>query len=185
MTQKRTTLGPPPRIYVASLSDYAMGRFHGRWIDANQDAKAIRAAIASMLEESKKPLAEEWAIHDSENFGGLRLSNHESIETLAEVASLIAEYGQLFAALVEHFGGLANFEIAKRCIECGYRGPFACVAEYAHDFVHHRYGDAVDGLPAFTSGRIDYQKLADEMELSGNILAIEYDGEVYIFSNNY
>jgi len=52
-----------PRIYVASLADYNAGRLHGRWIDADRPAEAIREQIAQMLAESKAPVAEEWAIH--------------------------------------------------------------------------------------------------------------------------
>lgn len=51
-----------PRVYVASLADCNAGRLHGRWIDADQSADAIREQIAEMLAESKEPIAEEWAI---------------------------------------------------------------------------------------------------------------------------
>ena len=60
-----------PRIYVASLADYNSGRLRGRWIDADQPAEAIREQIVEMLAESNEPIAEEWAIHDYENFGDL------------------------------------------------------------------------------------------------------------------
>jgi len=31
-----------PRIYVACLAAYNAGKLHGEWIDADQDAEAIR-----------------------------------------------------------------------------------------------------------------------------------------------
>ena len=61
-----------PRIYVASLADYNAGRLHGRWIRADQQAEALHQEIAAMLAESQEPVAEDWAIHDYENFGTLR-----------------------------------------------------------------------------------------------------------------
>ncbi len=55
----------PPRVYVASLSDYNASRLHGQWIDAAQEPGEI---ITSMLSESRDPGAEEWAIHDFEDW---------------------------------------------------------------------------------------------------------------------
>ena len=74
-----------PRIYIASLSDYNAGRLLGRWIDANQSAEKLHADIREMLAESKEPPAEEWAIHDYEGFGTLRLSEFASVDDVAEL----------------------------------------------------------------------------------------------------
>jgi antirestriction protein len=68
-----TEQSPEPRIYVASLSDYNAGRLHGRWIDAAQGVEAVEAEIVDMLGESRQLVAEEWAIHDYDDFGDIRL----------------------------------------------------------------------------------------------------------------
>jgi antirestriction protein len=86
-----------PRIYVASLSDYNAGRLHGEWIEADQSAEDIWLAINEMLAASPSPGAEEWAIHDFEQFGGLQLSEWESIERVSAIALGIAEHGTAFA----------------------------------------------------------------------------------------
>lgn len=44
-----------PRIYAACLASYNAGKLHGTWIDADQDADAIQAEIATMLRESPCP----------------------------------------------------------------------------------------------------------------------------------
>ena len=62
-----------PRIYVACLAAYNGGRLHGEWIDADQSADDIGEAIKQMLSRSPEPCAEEWAIHDHENFQGIEL----------------------------------------------------------------------------------------------------------------
>lgn len=87
-----------PRIYVACLAAYNNGKLHGRWIDAAQDAKAIRAEISQMLESSPEPMAEEWAIHDYEGFGEYRLSESEDIEEVAAMAAQIVEHGEPYLA---------------------------------------------------------------------------------------
>jgi len=185
MTQEITKLTVKPRIYVASLSDYNAGLLHGKWIDADQDAEAIHAAIAAMLAGSKEPIAEEWAIHDYEGFGGLSLGEYESIETVAEVALLLAEHGGMFGALVEHFGGLSDLDEAKRCIESGYHGTFESIEDYVCDFVEDCYGDSLKGLPDFIRHHLDYEGMARDMEISGDIFTVEYQGEVHIFSSNF
>lgn len=73
-----------PRIYAACLASYNAGSLHGEWIDAT-DADEIREGIENMLSESRQPIAEEWAIHDYENFGGLRLSEYADLDKVAEL----------------------------------------------------------------------------------------------------
>lgn len=72
-------------IYVASLADYNAGRLHGKHIKIHgQDAEEILAEIKrDVLDTSREPVAEEWAIHDHEGFGKYRVSEHESIQRIA------------------------------------------------------------------------------------------------------
>lgn len=87
-----------PRIYVASLADYNAGRIHGRWIDASTGLDKVRAQIASMLQTSATPGAEEWAIHDHEGFEPLRIRESPSLTWLTDVATGIRRHGEAFAA---------------------------------------------------------------------------------------
>lgn len=87
-----------PRVYVACLAAYNNGRLHGAWIDANQDADDLAREIQAMLSKSPEPRAEEWAIHDYEGFGSLRLSEWESVEHVAAIAAGIGDHGEAFAA---------------------------------------------------------------------------------------
>ena len=82
-----------PRIYVASLSDYNAGRLHGAWIDAAVEPDVLTESINDMLRTSPEPGAEEWAIHDYEGFGPLRLGEYESLTTVSTIAQGIAENG--------------------------------------------------------------------------------------------
>ena len=70
---------------MASLSDYTVGRLHGRWIDATQDREAIFDEIQAMLAESPEAIAEEFAIHDFDDFGGIRLGEWEDVDHLHEL----------------------------------------------------------------------------------------------------
>lgn len=173
-----------PRIYVASLADYTAGYLHGCWIDANQPAEDIREQVAQMLAKSRQPIAEEWAIHDYENFGGLRLSELEDLECVAEVARLMAEHGPLFAELVSHLGDASNVDEARRYMEEAYRGAFDSLADYASDLVDDCYSDVLKGLPDFIRYHIDYDGIGRDMELGGDVFAVESGGKLHIFDGH-
>lgn len=75
-----------PRIYVADLAAYNNGIIHGAWIDLPQDQAIIQYEIKKIIEQSPVANAEEYAIHDYENFGGYRVREFESIDELCEIA---------------------------------------------------------------------------------------------------
>jgi antirestriction protein len=177
----REHIAETPRIYVASLADYNAGRLHGRWIDADQPAETIREQIAVMLAESKEPIAEEWAIHDHENFGGLSLSEFEDIDRIAEVALLITEHGPVFASLLGYLGGTSSVGEARRYMEEGYRGAFDSLADYAQELVEECYSDVLKGLPDFIQYHIDYEGIARDMDLNGDVFSFECGGKTHVF----
>lgn len=77
---------PSPAIYVASLADYNNGVLHGKWIDAAREPWEIQADINDILDSSREPGAEEWAIHDYEQFGSWKVSEYESLEMVSLIA---------------------------------------------------------------------------------------------------
>jgi Antirestriction protein len=168
-----------PRIYVASLADYNAGRLHGVWIDATQDAHDIKMCIFVMLSESAEPVAEEWAIHDHEGFGSLRIGEYESIERIAAVAEGIEEHGAAFVAYVDNFG----FNDADLdAFEENYLGEFDNVEDYAREFLYE-WGDLA-ALPESLRNYFDYAAFARDMELGGDIwTAPAYNNGVHIFRN--
>ncbi len=173
-----------PRIYVASLADYNAGRLHGRWIEANQPIECIREQVTAMLRESRELVAEEWAIHDYENFAGLRLSEFEDLQCVAEVARLMGEHGPVFAGLVSHIGGASDFEEARRWMEEGYRGAFDSLAEYAEETVTDCFADHLNQLPDFIRYHIDFQGIGEDFEMSGDIFTISCGGRLHVFDSS-
>ncbi len=83
-----------PRIYVACLASYNAGKLKGVWIDCSLGLEHIQEEIQKLL---KKTRGEEYAIHDSENFPGYRIDEHESLEMIAAVAEGIEKHGEAFA----------------------------------------------------------------------------------------
>jgi antirestriction protein len=119
-----------PRIYVASLADYNNGRLHGDWLDATADAPVIQAGIDQMLDASPEPGAEEYAIHDYDDFAGLRLGEYESIDTVVRVARGLQEHGRAFAAWAK-LAGVAHADADS--FRAHYLGSWGTIGEYAWD----------------------------------------------------
>lgn len=168
-----------PRVYVACLAAYNNGKLHGRWIDADQGADHIRAEIAEMLKASPEADAEEWAIHDFENFGGLRLSEGEDIGQLAELAELIAEHGDVFAKLVDHVGGL---EHARQLMQEEYAGAHDSLEDFAYEFLEDT--GQLESLPENLRPYFDCERFGRDLELGGDLFTIDgNNGNVHVFWN--
>jgi antirestriction protein len=121
-----------PRIYVACLAAYNNGRLHGRWIDANQSVEEIWTDVQAMLADSPEPGAEEWAIHDYEGFGELRLSEWESFERVSAIGAGIDEHGDAFTAWVSYDCGQDPCEVER--FEEMYCGEWDSLRDYAEQF---------------------------------------------------
>ena len=171
-----------PRIYVACLASYNAGELHGEWIDCEQTADEIRQDIAEMLVKSPEPFAEEWAIHDYEGFGDLRLHEYEDIGHVAEVARLIGEHREIITHVIEHSGGLNHLDEAKRLMEDAYQGEWDSLAEWAENFVEET--GQLESIPETLLCYFDFEKYGNDCELSGDIFTIEADGKVHVFWNN-
>ena len=165
------------RIYVANLAAYNNGKLHGVWINACDDLDDIWKQIKTMLENSPEHLAEEIALHDYEGFGGYAISEYESIEAAHEIACFIDEYPDIGGELLNYFSDL---EEARTAAEDNYCGCYASLADYAAELT-----EETTQIPENLSYYIDYERMARDMELGGDVFTIEtgYE-EVHIFWNH-
>jgi len=169
-----------PRIYVACLAAYNAGKAHGRWIDATQDVDAIAAEVAEMLAASPEPDAEEYAIHDFENFAGIELDECDSLATASALAALVVEHGELGAEL---YAREPNLSRALRLLTEAYRGEWSSLAEWAED--HLEQLGALAGLGAPFRCYFDFASFGADAEGSGDIFTVELgDGTVHVFDNH-
>ena len=164
-----------PRIYVACLASYNAGILHGEWIDAT-DADTIREEIQEMLTRSSCPGAEEWAIHDYEGFGSIRLSEFEDIDRVAELGALIDEHGEAFAAYADHVGVDYATEESFQDAYCGEWDSEKAYGEslfddlYAHD------------VPEHIAPYIDYEAFARDLFIN-DYFSVQSESGVYVFHN--
>jgi len=147
-----------PRVYVACLASYNAGRLHGRWLDA-VDLDELREGVAVMLAASPAPDAEEWAIHDHEGFGPLRLSEYESLERVAELGAAIADHGPAFATYASHIG---QDHATPEGFEEAFRGEWQSEREFAEELARDLgYLAEIDGNPL--AYHIDWESWAREL----------------------
>lgn len=165
-----------PRIYVACLAAYNNGYLHGAWIDAAHEPWSLWQDVQVMLAASPIAGAEEWAIHDSTGFAGVRISEHEGFETVAELAAFIIEHGSLGAALLDYFGG--DLGEARDATTERHLGSYTRVADYIQEMTE-------EAMPIPTALRfyIDWEAMARDAEMSGELftVAVALD-EVHVFA---
>lgn len=155
----------PPRIYAACLAAYNNGHLHGCWIDADQSVRRILHSIKNMLANSPIPDAEEWAIHDFDNFHGVQLSEYQSLTSVSAIAAFLTEYGELGAKLLAYFPGDIN---AARAAFEDYAGCFPTLGHFAEDLTENTGPE----IPASLLYYIDWQSMGKDMELNGDIFTI-------------
>lgn len=167
-----------PSIYVACLSAYNNGYLHGAWIDASQEPDTINAEIVAMLKRSPMPDAEEYAIHDYEGFGNMRLSEYEGIAEVCRKAAFIIEHGDLGAAILEHFSG--DMDEAEDALNERYYGQYISLADYMQELT-----EQCQTIPENLRYYIDWDSMARDAELSGDLFTIETaHNEVHVFSGH-
>lgn len=162
------------RIYVACLAAYNNGCLHGRWINATTPDE-IWEQVRTMLADSPIPNAEEHAIHDYEGFEGANLSEYASFETVCALADFIAEHGELGAKVHRRFGD--SLAEARAAFE-DYAGEYRSAA----DFAEQLHEDTGTEIPESLRYYIDWQALARDMALNGEIMVFQTSfDEVHVF----
>ena len=154
-----------PRVYVASLADYNAGRLHGVWLDANQDAEDLLAQVTDMLNGSIEEDAEEFAVHDYEGFGLLRLGEYESLKVVSKLAAGIVEHGPAFAAWAEQVG-MAEATEQRAAFDEGFLGSWDSELAYAEQLADDfGWTDTLDQLPDAVRSyvSIDFELLARDL----------------------
>jgi len=166
------------KIYIADLAAYNNGILHGIWVDACISLDEIQEQIDSLLKSSPVGNSEEIAIHDYEGFEDLKIGEYEGLQPVHDKALFIQEHGKLGAALLKHHS--VDFEEAGKSIKEHYRGEYKSVANYAQELT-----EQTSEVPKHLVSYIDYEKMARDMELSGDIFKIKLGFEkVHIFWNH-
>lgn len=176
-----------PRIYAASLSDYNNGVLHGVWLDADREPEELQADIEAMLAASPTTarygeVAEEWAIHDYEQWGLLRLGEYEPVERLTAIAAGIAEHGPAFAAWVANDTSISTDDFDQ--FSEVYRGEWESSEAYAEEMLRDLGAyEAIDNLGEWFAPYVTIDVAAFARDLgSADLTVVDAPrGGVYVF----
>jgi len=164
-----------PRIYVACLAAYNDGILHGAWISAAQDEEDVAREIQSMLDASPIAGAEEYAIHDHEGFCGVEVGEYKPLAEVVELAGFLTEHGALGAAVLRVCDD--DLDEARAALTDRYHGVFTSLAECFEALT-----EETTEIPANLRPYIDWEKMAADAELSGDVFTVETaHDEVYVF----
>ena len=166
------------QIYVACLASYNNGCLSGEWITPEDTKEKLQAQIDVILKASPEPDAEEWAIHDYDNFPNL--GEYPDLDKVIEVVEAIKLHGvKAVEGFIEHFSleDLEHFEDA-------FHGTYDSFKEFAQDYAD----DTVEGLDSDGNSTLaryfDYDSF--ERDLSHDYIESMADNyKVHIFNRNY
>ncbi len=166
------------QVYVADLAAYNAGKLHGIWIDALDDLDDIQQQIDVMLKNSPIGFAEEYVFHDYRGFEGCSVYQYEGIESVHEKAVFIDRHGELGARLLAHMAD--DYEAAANMLEDNYNGEYKSLEDFAWELTRD-----TSEVPEHLEPYIDYEKMARDMDMSGDIFTISVlTGEVHVFWNH-
>ena len=160
------------KLYAACLASYNAGRLHGAWIAASTDADEMREAIAAMLAASPTPDAEEWAIHDYDDFPNM--GEYPDLEAVAELADLIdtakADHGidwSDFRPIADNWHG--NTDDIKTALD-NFAGIYGTLRDYADEVADETLEQ--DGVKegSFAQRHFDYESHAHDIEIEYTVI---------------
>ena len=177
MTTVPKTEDNTPQIYVACLSSYNAGQLHGSWIEPATDKAELLGQIDKVLKTSPMPDAEEWAIHDYNDFPNL--GEYPGLDNIIKVQEAIDEHE---ADIVKGF--LSNWSLEDLDhIGDAYYGKYDSFTEFAQQYAE----DTIEGLSANDSTLARYFDWeAFERDLGHDYHEADGDnGTSIIFNSNW
>jgi antirestriction protein len=135
-----------------------------------------------MLAESSEPVAEEVAIHDYDDFGGITLGEWEDLGRVHELAVCLVAYGEPFAAWYRGVDVDTDSSLAEQ-FEDSFRGEFDSLGDYAQDLATDLGEVTGTQLALWPFTCIDWDRAGRELEYGGDISSTTEApfGRVWIF----
>lgn len=171
------------RVYIACLAAYNNGKLHGKWIDATLGADHIRDGIKDVLatspEGTKDYPAEEWAVHDYDDFpNSHNLGEYPDIDELCAIAEFVEEHGTVARALLGDY----TLEDSKKMMEDCYHGEHDSVEDFAESF-YEECGYMSEMKDSPLRYYIDWEAVARDLFINDFNELDNPDGGIFVFSN--
>ena len=161
-----------PQVYIACLSAYSNGYYHGAWIDVSEGIEHVQECLKEILASSpmaKEEECEEWAIHDFQGFGNYKVSESHGLEELCEVAVFLKECNRFPAEVVSWLIDDYGIEGAKEKMEDEYIGEFDSPSDLAYHYVEET--GLLDGIHKSVAMYFDYEAFGRDLDLNGEVIS--------------
>lgn len=183
-----------PAIYVADLAAYNSAILFGKWISlSGKDSDEVYEEINAMLAEGTLRFGletmsskhEEFAIHDYEGFGPIKVNEYASISDLVEHVERMsddpAKYFAYLSAVDEDGDGYDPDEVM---------GPYDSREDYSWEMLDIAL-DSADltsyleklGVPFANYFKFDAKDFAFSESCNGAVSFGEYEGKTYVIYN--
>ena len=184
-----------PAIYVADLAAYNSGILHGNWISlADKSSDEVSEEIEAILAEGTKLYSEkhtlngkheEYAIHDYEGFGPIKVGEYDSVSDLVDHVERMSDdpdkYFAYLSAVGDDYGdGFDSDEVY---------GPYDSREDYAWETLESAIGTDLTsyleglGVPFANYLKFDAKDFAFSESCNGAVSFGEYGGKVYVINN--
>jgi antirestriction protein len=172
-----------PKIYVADLAAYNNGRHHGRWFDLSEHTEySLHEGVEELLASSPVEFAEEYAIHDSEGFGGW-LGEFSGLESAVRIADLILEHGlELVSEALNHAGGCGYVDDAEEFIG-RHIGCYPSKRHWAEEEMERSFSKLDKETARLMELYFDFESYADDKETNGDVTFVETSDGVHVIFN--
>lgn len=186
-----------PSIYVADLAAYNSGILHGKWISLEgKDSDEVYNEINAMLAEGTLRFGletmsskhEEFAIHDYEGFGPIKVKEYDSISDVVDHVERMGDdpdkYFAYISATGEDYGDGYDPDNVQ--------GPYDSQEEYAWEYLDMVLGTndlasylEKQGVPYGLAPyfKFDAKDFAFSESCNGAISFGEYEGKTYVINN--
>lgn len=127
--------------------------------------------------------AEEWAVHDTDGYWP-RFGEHSDLKLVARYVEVVEEAdsrgidAEATVEVIDHFGA-SYLDLAERAIRDNYRGTYSDLAAYAEEYADDC--GMLDGLPDLIRHNIDFEGVARELELGGDVFTVDGGDGVLVF----
>lgn len=164
-------------VYIADLTEYNHGNLMGEWFDLENDPDAMEKYIDSILSWDH-----EWAIHDHSGWYGLNPAEL-SVECMIEIGQKDECEREAICLWLNNTGyHKTNPDDFMDKFKDAYRGVWEKVEDYAYEYINDVYD--LDKTMGSLAMYFDYEAFARDMQLGGDICAIDGSHGVHICDNH-
>jgi len=186
-----TTHETKPAIYVGTYKKYNEGSIAGKWIDLSEfeDYDSFVATCRELHQDEEDP---EFMIQDFQGFpkasysesglptetvfDGIRRYYNELTEEQQGAFESYCEYN-----LTGKMSGELGFDEMFSDFEEAFQGVYDSPKAYAEQYIEDCYSSELEALPLVISSNIDFEGIADEFRISGDIYYCQKDGSTFVF----